>query len=88
MAITLSPELQKYVDEKVRSGQFASAEEVVAQALRVFRNVEEALPGSDDDLCRELDLGLADEEAGRVHEWDVEELKRYIRAQAAGKKAS
>ena len=88
MAITLSPELQQYVDEKVRSGEFASVDEVFAAAVRVMRNVEEALPSAEDDLRREIDLGLKDIEEGRVREWDFEELKQFIRSQAAGKKAS
>lgn len=63
-------------------------EEVIAAALRVMRNVEEAIPGAEDDLRREIDLGLKDIEEGRVSDWDVEELKRFIRGQARGKKAS
>ncbi|MGH9793646.1 MAG: ribbon-helix-helix domain-containing protein [Candidatus Acidiferrales bacterium] len=46
MVIRLSPELEQIVEEKVKSGQFRTPEEVVAEALRRMpkkqRPVEEA----------------------------------------------
>ena len=82
MTISLSPELQKYVDEKLASGKYASPDEVVSQALIVMRNVENASPSAQDDLRRELHAALRDVEEGRVSEWDPEEIKREIRQNA------
>ena len=87
MEIKLAPEAERYVAEKVRSGRYASADEVIAEALRVLRNVEAEWPGADDDLRREIDMGLRDVEGGRVGEWDLEEMKKRVSggARARGK---
>ncbi len=86
MQIQLPVELERYVRDKVASGEYASPEEVLIESLHVLRNVERALPQAQDDLRREIDLGLRDIEAGRVCDWNVEELKELIRKR--GRKAS
>lgn len=88
MQIKLPDELEQFVREKMASGKYASIDEVVAEALTVLRNIERILPSAQDDLRREIDLGLQDIEEGRVDAWDVEDLKEEIRHQARGKKAS
>ncbi len=40
MNINLTPELERIVNDELRSGQFRSAEEVVAKALLVLREKE------------------------------------------------
>ena len=62
------------------SGKYASAEDVVEHAIATFRRVGKMLPGAVDDLRREIDLGLRDIEQGRVIDWDVESVKRDLRA--------
>ena len=86
MALKLPPALAKYVAEKVKTGRYASADDVLVEAVRVMKNVEDAVPGAEDDLRREIDLGLQDIEEGRVSDWDVEEMKRELLKRA--KKAS
>lgn len=88
MSIKLPADLERYVAEKMSSGQYASIDELIAQALLVLRNVERVLPSAEDDLRREIDLGLQDIEEGRVSEWDVEELKEHIRRRARNRKVS
>ena len=46
------------------------------------------LPSAEDDLRREISLGLEDIEQGRVIEWDVEEMKQRLRRMTKRKKAS
>ena len=72
-------DLKDYVDDKLRSGEYADLDALFVRALRVMRRVEEACPGAQDDLRREIDLGLRDLEEGRVSDWDVEEMKDEIR---------
>ena len=48
MTISLSPKLEKLVHDKVASGQYESAEAVVAEALRLLEEHEERQPPSDD----------------------------------------
>jgi antitoxin ParD1/3/4 len=42
MNVSLTPELERYVQEKVQSGRYYSASEVVREALRALQNDEEA----------------------------------------------
>ena len=88
MQIQLSAELQQYVDEQVRGGRYASPAAVVEQALIVLRNVENVQSAAEDDLRREIALGLKDIEAGRVSERNVEDTKRKLVESLRGKKAS
>jgi putative addiction module CopG family antidote len=88
MNIELSDDLKQYVRQKLASGAFASEGELVAEALRVLRNVEQAIPRAEDDLRREIDVGLRDVEEGRTAEWSVHAMKEMVRRTVQGKKAS
>jgi antitoxin ParD1/3/4 len=78
MNIKLSKANERYIREKVASGEYSSASDVIAHALTVLRRFERMLPGAEDDLRREIDSGLSDIEHGRVVDWDPESLKREL----------
>jgi putative addiction module CopG family antidote len=40
MNITLDPDIQERINEKIRSGEFGSADEVVRQALQCFLGLD------------------------------------------------
>jgi antitoxin ParD1/3/4 len=40
MNITLDPDIQERINEKIRSGEFGSADEVVRQALQCFLDLD------------------------------------------------
>lgn len=82
MKVRLSESDRQYVERKLLSGTHGSADEVVAEALRVLRNVERVMPSSRDDLLRELDAGIRDVELGRVREVDLGALKRDLSRKA------
>ncbi len=88
MKIDLPPEVARFVKKKVDSGEYASAKEFIAHAVRVYKNVEKWLPSAEDDLRREIQLGLDDIEAGRVSEWNVQEMKDRLRQRLKRRKAS
>ena len=48
MTISLSPKLEKLVHDKVASGEYESAEAVVAKALRLLQEHEKNQPPSDE----------------------------------------
>ena len=56
MNISLTPELARIVAKKVKSGLYASASEVVREALRLLAHM--------DELNRRIDLGLAELDRG------------------------
>ncbi len=75
MTISFVPELQRFLEEQVRSGKFASTESALAEAVRLMKQREERLAS----LRRDIDLGLEDLEKGRVSERNVEEAKARLR---------
>ena len=59
MNVSLTPELERKVDDRVRSGMYGSASEVVREALRLFFRYDDALLREVDDLDRRIGIGLA-----------------------------
>lgn len=56
MNVSLTPELENYVNEKVKSGRYNSASEVIREGLRALQN---------DELRQEILLGVDDIRHGR-----------------------
>lgn len=66
MNISLTPELEKYVYEKVKNGLYTSASEVVRESLRLMNTYESLQKQRLERLSREIDIGLMDLESGRT----------------------
>lgn len=64
--ISLTPELEKLVDERVKSGRYTSASEVVREALRLLDRFDEAQQRALIDLNRKIDTGLVQAERGEL----------------------
>jgi putative addiction module CopG family antidote len=72
MTITLTPEQEAIVREKMASGRFTSPDAVIAEALRRLEHREDPLPL--DDLRREVDVAIAEEERGETADLNIEEI--------------
>jgi antitoxin ParD1/3/4 len=83
MNIALSPEMQRFVEEKVKAGYFTSPSEVIDSALNVLKESEALTPEALDELRREVRVGLEELERGEGQPWDAEEIKARVREQAA-----
>lgn len=66
MNISLTPELEKMIDEKVKTGRYTSASEVIREALRLFSDYEEAHQRGIAELNRKIEEGLAQASRGEV----------------------
>jgi antitoxin ParD1/3/4 len=66
MNISLTPELEKMVDERVKSGRYTSASEVVREALRLLDRFDDAQRQALIELNRKIDEGLAQAERGEL----------------------
>lgn len=66
MNVSLTPELEKFVEDKVKSGRYASNSEVVRDALRLLETHENVIADQIADL--KLELAKAEEaiREGRV----------------------
>ncbi len=70
MNIMLTPQLEKLVKEKLESGQYASAEEVFAEALRLLEWRDKKLAA----LREDVRIGLEQLERGEYTEYTDETL--------------
>jgi len=64
LSITLPAEMVRIIREKVGTGVYSSNSEVIREALRGWMEDEKRLAALDAAIAR----GVADAEAGRVHE--------------------
>ena len=58
MNVSLTPELEKLVNDKVKSGRYNSASEVVRESLRLLQDHDELKRIRLDELRREIMLGV------------------------------
>lgn len=59
MNVSMSPEFQQFVDEKVSSGDYSSASEVIRAGLRLLKERDEEHHSRLDALRRDVSEGLA-----------------------------
>ena len=59
MNVSLTPELERFVQEKVRSGRYTSASEVVREALRLLEEHERVRTAQLLEFREEIDRPLA-----------------------------
>jgi len=85
MNINLTPQLEDLVRQKVASGLYTSASEVVREALRLMDEKDRLMGAKLDQLRQDIREGL---DSGPATPWDPEETKREGRARSAARKAS
>lgn len=79
MNVSLSPDLQQFIRDRIDAGQFADESEVIRSALEVLRD-QERLTSADVAELRELvNPALAELDRGEGVEWNADELKRQVR---------
>lgn len=64
MNVSLTPELERYINEKVEGGSYRSASEVVRESVRLMQRVEEDRAARLAALRHEVGLGLAELDRG------------------------
>ena len=64
MNVSLTPELRRWVEERVESGQYTSASEVVREALRLFFRYDAAQARQIAELNERIGEGLAQLDRG------------------------
>ena len=79
MKVNLAPELERFVEEKVRAGQYQSADEVVNSAVAMLRQQETLSTEDIAELRREIAIGLEQLDRGESAPWDAGALKDKLR---------
>ena len=78
--VSLTPALDEYVRAKVESGLYASASEVVREALRLLQEQDRLQAVKVEELRKESRRGL---DSGPATAFDAQEMKREFRARKA-----
>ena len=86
MNISLTPELENFVNSLVGSGMYSSASEVVRAGLRLLRRSEELHVGRLRELRGLVAEGVEDLEYGRSMPLDADEIKTSARKRRPRKK--
>jgi len=81
--INLTPQMDQYVDAKVRSGEYGNASEVLRAALRALEQAEREDEARLAALRTALDAG---EKSGIARGDVVAEAREHIRRRAAAKR--
>ena len=68
MTIILGPDLEELVEEKVRSGRYTSASEVIRDSLRLLREQDILNESQQQELRKEVTRGLEQAERGEFVE--------------------
>jgi antitoxin ParD1/3/4 len=87
MNVSLTPELERLVQDKVRSGRYLSASEVVREALRLLEDQDRLREMRLEELRREIAIGLEQAERKEVAPLDMEEIKAKSRKRMVDKKS-
>ncbi len=66
MNVSLTPELEELVHERVKSGRYHSASEVVREALRLLEDRDELRRLRRDEIRRKVSAGLASLDRGEA----------------------
>jgi antitoxin ParD1/3/4 len=82
MNISLTPHLEAMIREKVESGSYNSASEVVREALRLLEEEDQLRALKMQKLRRDIQEGL---ESGPSASFDPQEIKRIGREKKAAK---
>jgi antitoxin ParD1/3/4 len=77
MNVSLTPELEKFVADKVASGRYTSASEVVREALRLLEREEKSRKEQLEDFNRELQARI--EALDRGEHVTSEEVREHFR---------
>jgi len=70
----LTPDLERYIQEKVASGRFSSAEEFALEAMRVYRDLE----SRHELLKADVRAAIAQSDQGLSEPLDIDSIKREL----------
>lgn len=66
--VSLTPELEQFISEKVESGMYTTASEVVREGLRLLRDYDDLRVKRLEEVRAHIEKGWQDSESGRLVE--------------------
>jgi antitoxin ParD1/3/4 len=82
--VSLTPELEKLINKKVKTGRYQTASEVVREAIRALEERDQVAALRLHELRKEIQKGLR---SGKAIPYDVDDLKRETRRRMAAAKS-
>jgi antitoxin ParD1/3/4 len=86
MNVNVTPELEAFVNEKVQSGLYNSASEVIRESLRLLKEQDDLKKLRLEELRREIRKGLDSLERGEGRPLDIDAIKEKGRQRLAQRK--
>jgi len=83
MNVSLTPELEKLVQEKVKSGRYLSASEVVREALRLLQEQDQLRELRLEELRKFVAVGVEQADRGQLAPLDVDATLARVRSRKA-----
>ena len=71
LTITVTPELEAFIRERVSSGRFDTASDVVCEGLKLLELREQEREAALDEIRREIEVGLQQARAGQLRDGDA-----------------
>jgi antitoxin ParD1/3/4 len=88
MNVSLTPELETYIQAKVTSGRYSSASEVMREALRLLQDHDQLQAIKLEALRKEIAIGIEQADRGEFSPLDIEETIAKARARNAKPESS
>jgi antitoxin ParD1/3/4 len=86
MNVSLTPELEEMVSQKVESGLYTSASEVIREGLRLLKEQDELKRMRQEELRREVLKGYEQAQRGEARPLDPKAIKAEGRKRLAARK--
>ena len=83
MNISITSQSQRVIDERVRSGQYDSAEQVVEEALQLLASRDQLEAANVERLRHLAEEGLAEADRGECTPWDFEATRKRLHEEFA-----
>jgi putative addiction module CopG family antidote len=86
MTVKLIPELERFIAEKVRNGEYASPQEAVNSLLAGLKEQEALTPEDVAELRVALDPAIAEADRGEFTEFTAEDVIAEARSARSGRR--
>ena len=86
MNVSLTDELERFVQAQVESGMYYSASEVIREGLRLLKEKDMLRQIKIEELRKEIQKGIDSLDSGESVSFDVEKIKAEGRKRLAAKK--
>lgn len=88
MTVSLTPAQEKFVKQKVKTGQYASQADVLREALDLLRAQEELTQDDVAELRELVEVGLTESERGETAEFTAADISILGRRMLSTRKSS